>query len=97
MIHPPLVFALKTPRASRLGIALLAATGAALLGTHYPLLLDNLDLGRVSVGAPHFDVSGWCEQAFSSADPRSSGLGHTTGAALVRSTVPPRQCRPWRG
>ena len=35
---------------------LIAATGAVLLGTLYPLFLDALGLGKISVGAPYFEV-----------------------------------------
>jgi cytochrome c-type biogenesis protein CcmF len=31
------------------------ACGAVLLGTLYPLLLDALGLGKISVGAPYFE------------------------------------------
>ena len=41
-------------------VLLTAAAGAVLLGTLYPLLLDALDLGRISVGPPYFDsVFAW--------------------------------------
>jgi cytochrome c-type biogenesis protein CcmF len=33
-----------------------AATGAVLLGTLYPLVLDALGLGKISVGPPYFDA-----------------------------------------
>jgi cytochrome c-type biogenesis protein CcmF len=36
-------------------VLLLAACGAVLLGTLYPLLLDALGLGKISVGPPYFD------------------------------------------
>ncbi|MCP9451479.1 MAG: heme lyase CcmF/NrfE family subunit [Nitrospira sp.] len=36
-------------------VMLVAATGAVLLGTLYPLFLDALDLGKISVGPPYFD------------------------------------------
>ncbi len=36
-------------------VLLMAATGAVLLGTLYPLCLDALDLGKISVGAPYFE------------------------------------------
>lgn len=36
-------------------VLLVAATGAVLLGTLYPLFLDALDLGKISVGPPYFD------------------------------------------
>ena len=35
---------------------LLAACGAVLLGTLYPLFLDALGLGKISVGPPYFDA-----------------------------------------
>ncbi len=35
---------------------LLAIAGCVLLGTLYPLFLDALGLGRISVGAPYFDA-----------------------------------------
>ncbi|MEK8049771.1 heme lyase CcmF/NrfE family subunit [Ideonella sp. DXS22W] len=39
---------------------LLVACGAVLLGTLYPLFLDALGLGKISVGPPYFDtVFGW--------------------------------------
>jgi cytochrome c-type biogenesis protein CcmF len=34
---------------------LMAATSAVMLGTLYPLILDALDLGKISVGPPYFD------------------------------------------
>jgi cytochrome c-type biogenesis protein CcmF len=34
---------------------LLAAAAAVLLGTLYPLFLDALDLGKISVGPPYFE------------------------------------------
>ena len=37
-------------------VLLLVATAAVLLGTLYPLLLDALDLGKLSVGPPYFDA-----------------------------------------
>ncbi len=37
-------------------VLLLAATGAILLGTLYPLFLDALGLGKISVGPPYFDT-----------------------------------------
>jgi cytochrome c-type biogenesis protein CcmF len=43
------------------------ACGAVLLGTLYPLVLDALGLGKISVGPPYFDAgvraadgAGWC-------------------------------------
>lgn len=36
-------------------ILLLTATGAVLLGTLYPLFLDALNLGKISVGPPYFN------------------------------------------
>jgi cytochrome c-type biogenesis protein CcmF len=35
---------------------LLVATGAVLLGTLYPLVLDALNLGKISVGPPYFET-----------------------------------------
>jgi cytochrome c-type biogenesis protein CcmF len=35
---------------------LVAAAGAVLLGTLYPLFLDALDLGKISVGPPYFET-----------------------------------------
>lgn len=37
-------------------VLLLAATGTVLLGTLYPLFLDALNLGKISVGPPYFDA-----------------------------------------
>jgi cytochrome c-type biogenesis protein CcmF len=37
-------------------VLLLAATGSVLLGTLYPLLLDALGLGKISVGPPYFEA-----------------------------------------
>ena len=37
-------------------VLLAAATGTVLLGTLYPLLLDALDLGKLSVGPPYFEA-----------------------------------------
>ncbi|MGV8822933.1 heme lyase CcmF/NrfE family subunit [Methylibium petroleiphilum] len=37
-------------------VLLLAATAAVLLGTLYPLVLDGLGLGKISVGPPYFDA-----------------------------------------
>ena len=37
-------------------VLLLVATGAVMLGTLYPLILDALGLGKISVGAPYFDA-----------------------------------------
>ncbi|VAW92712.1 Cytochrome c heme lyase subunit CcmF [hydrothermal vent metagenome] len=36
-------------------VLLVVACGAVLLGTLYPLLLDSLGLGKISVGPPYFD------------------------------------------
>ena len=36
-------------------VLLLVATGSVLLGTLYPLFLDALNLGKISVGPPYFD------------------------------------------
>src|SRR6476646_1176876 len=37
-------------------VLLIAAAGSVLLGTLYPLFLDALDLGKISVGPPYFDA-----------------------------------------
>ncbi len=37
-------------------VLLVAAMGSVLLGTLYPLFLDALDLGKISVGPPYFDT-----------------------------------------
>jgi cytochrome c-type biogenesis protein CcmF len=37
-------------------VLLVVATAAVLLGTLYPLLLDSLGLGKISVGPPYFDT-----------------------------------------
>ncbi len=37
-------------------LLLVAATAAVMLGTLYPLLLDALGLGKISVGAPYFEA-----------------------------------------
>ena len=37
-------------------VLLVAATGAVMLGTLYPLALDALGLGKLSVGAPYFET-----------------------------------------
>ena len=37
-------------------VLLLVAAGAVLLGTLYPLLLDALGMGKISVGPPYFDT-----------------------------------------
>ena len=37
-------------------VLLMAAAGTVLLGTLYPLLLDALDLGKISVGPPYFET-----------------------------------------
>ncbi|MBS0436031.1 MAG: heme lyase CcmF/NrfE family subunit [Proteobacteria bacterium] len=37
-------------------VLLVAATGAVLLGTLYPLVLDALGLGKISVGPPYFNT-----------------------------------------
>ena len=36
-------------------VLLIVAAGSVLLGTLYPLFLDALDLGKISVGPPYFD------------------------------------------
>jgi len=37
-------------------VLLVVATGAVLLGTIYPLVIDALNLGKLSVGAPYFNT-----------------------------------------
>ena len=37
-------------------ILLIVACGAVLLGTLYPLILDTLEMGKISVGPPYFDA-----------------------------------------
>ena len=37
-------------------VLLVVACGAVLLGTLYPLLIDALDLGKISVGPPYFET-----------------------------------------
>ena len=37
-------------------VLLVCAAGSVLLGTLYPLFLDALDLGKISVGPPYFDA-----------------------------------------
>ena len=37
-------------------VMLVVAAGAVLLGTLYPLLLDALNMGKISVGPPYFDT-----------------------------------------
>ncbi|MCX7628102.1 MAG: heme lyase CcmF/NrfE family subunit [Methylophilaceae bacterium] len=37
-------------------VVLLAATGTVMLGTLYPLFLEALELGKISVGPPYFDT-----------------------------------------
>jgi len=37
-------------------VLLMAAMGSVLLGTLYPLFLDSLGLGKISVGPPYFDT-----------------------------------------
>jgi cytochrome c-type biogenesis protein CcmF len=37
-------------------VLLVVATGAVMLGTLYPLILDALSLGKISVGAPYFNA-----------------------------------------
>ena len=50
-------FALVSRESMLLGnnVLLLAAAGSVLLGTLYPLFLDALNLGKISVGPPYFD------------------------------------------
>ena len=65
------LFAWRAPRASAGGhfelvsretallannLLLMVATGTVLLGTLYPLVLDALDLGKISVGTPYFET-----------------------------------------
>ncbi|RZT93796.1 cytochrome c-type biogenesis protein CcmF [Rivibacter subsaxonicus] len=51
-------FALVSRESMLLGnnVLLLVATAAVLLGTLYPLILDALGLGKISVGPPYFDT-----------------------------------------
>jgi cytochrome c-type biogenesis protein CcmF len=51
-------FALLSRESLLLGnnVLLVVATGAVLLGTLYPLVLDALGLGKISVGPPYFDT-----------------------------------------
>ena len=51
-------FALVSRETALLGnnVLLVVATGAVLLGTLYPLLLDALGMGKISVGPPYFDA-----------------------------------------
>jgi len=51
-------FALLSKEASLLvnNVLLLVAAAAVLLGTLYPLLLDALGMGKISVGPPYFDT-----------------------------------------
>ena len=51
-------FALLSRETMLLGnnVLLLVACAAVLLGTLYPLLLDALDMGKISVGPPYFDA-----------------------------------------
>ena len=51
-------FALISKEAALLGnnVMLVVAAGAVLLGTLYPLLLDALGMGKISVGPPYFDT-----------------------------------------
>ncbi len=37
-------------------VVLFTATGSVLLGTLYPLLIDALNMGKISVGPPYFDT-----------------------------------------
>jgi cytochrome c-type biogenesis protein CcmF len=37
-------------------VLLVVATGAVLLGTLYPLIIDALNLGKLSVGPPYFNL-----------------------------------------
>ena len=37
-------------------LLLVVAAGSVLLGTLYPLLMDSLDLGKISVGPPYFEA-----------------------------------------
>jgi cytochrome c-type biogenesis protein CcmF len=51
-------FAMISKEAALLGnnVILLVAAAAVLLGTLYPLLLDALNMGKLSVGPPYFDT-----------------------------------------
>jgi len=51
-------FALVSKEAALLGnnVMLVVAAAAVLLGTLYPLLLDALGMGKISVGPPYFDT-----------------------------------------
>jgi cytochrome c-type biogenesis protein CcmF len=51
-------FALVSKEAALLGnnVMLVVAAAAVLLGTLYPLLLDALGMGKISVGPPYFDA-----------------------------------------
>ncbi len=51
-------FAIVSREAMLLGnnVLLIAALGSVLLGTLYPLFLDALGLGKISVGPPYFDT-----------------------------------------
>jgi cytochrome c-type biogenesis protein CcmF len=51
-------FALLSKESSLLAnnVLLMVATGAVLLGTLYPLVLDALGMGKISVGPPYFDA-----------------------------------------
>ena len=37
-------------------LLLMVAAGSVLLGTLYPLIIDSLDLGKLSVGPPYFEI-----------------------------------------
>ncbi|MCX7184946.1 MAG: heme lyase CcmF/NrfE family subunit [Nitrosospira sp.] len=37
-------------------LLLMVAAGSVLLGTLYPLIMDSLDLGKISVGTPYFEA-----------------------------------------
>jgi cytochrome c-type biogenesis protein CcmF len=37
-------------------LLLMVAAGSVLLGTLYPLIMDSLDLGKISVGPPYFEA-----------------------------------------
>jgi cytochrome c-type biogenesis protein CcmF len=51
-------FALASRESALLGnnVLLVAAAGSVFLGTLYPLFLDALNLGKISVGPPYFDT-----------------------------------------
>jgi len=56
IIQPPAGFSLLSREAAMLvnNVLLVVATATILLGTLYPLVLDALNLGKISVGPPYF-------------------------------------------